>query len=37
VRALGDELASSRRDGETDPLTRLFNRKALDAQRSRRA
>ncbi len=31
VRALGDELASARRDGETDPLTRLFNRKALDA------
>ena len=31
VRSLGDELASARRDGETDPLTRLFNRKALDA------
>ena len=31
VRALGDELASARRDGETDPLTRLYNRKALDA------
>lgn len=31
VRALGDELASARKDGETDPLTRLFNRKALDA------
>jgi diguanylate cyclase (GGDEF)-like protein len=31
VRALGDELASARRDGDTDPLTRLFNRKALDA------
>jgi diguanylate cyclase len=31
VRALGDQLASARRDGETDPLTRLFNRKALDA------
>ncbi|GEJ57148.1 GGDEF domain-containing protein [Anaeromyxobacter diazotrophicus] len=31
VRSLGDELATARRDGETDPLTRLANRKALDA------
>ena len=30
VRSLGTELESARREGETDPLTRLFNRKALD-------
>jgi diguanylate cyclase len=30
VRALGSELESARRESETDPLTRLFNRKALD-------
>jgi diguanylate cyclase len=30
VRTLGTELESARREGETDPLTRLFNRKALD-------
>ena len=31
VRSLGDELDSARREGETDPLTRVLNRKALDA------
>jgi diguanylate cyclase len=31
VRSLGDELESARREGEVDPLTRVFNRKALDA------
>jgi diguanylate cyclase len=31
VRKLGDELATVRREGERDPLTRVFNRKALDA------
>jgi diguanylate cyclase len=31
VRALGDELESARREGEIDPLTRVFNRKAFDA------
>jgi diguanylate cyclase len=30
VRALGTELETARRDGETDPLTKLYNRKALD-------
>jgi diguanylate cyclase len=30
VKTLGTELESARREGETDPLTRLFNRKALD-------
>jgi diguanylate cyclase len=30
VKTLGTELESARRDSETDPLTRLFNRKALD-------
>ena len=30
VRALGTELESARREGETDPLTKLYNRKALD-------
>ncbi len=30
VRALGDELETARREGEMDPLTRVFNRKALD-------
>jgi diguanylate cyclase (GGDEF)-like protein len=30
VRTLGTELESARRESETDPLTRLFNRKALD-------
>jgi diguanylate cyclase len=30
VKSLGTELESARREGETDPLTRLFNRKALD-------
>jgi diguanylate cyclase (GGDEF)-like protein len=30
VRSLGTELESARREGETDPLTRLYNRKALD-------
>jgi diguanylate cyclase len=30
VRALGDELDEARREGETDPLTRVFNRKAFD-------
>jgi diguanylate cyclase (GGDEF)-like protein len=30
VRALGDELESARREGETDPLTRVSNRKAFD-------
>ena len=30
VRALGDELQSARREGEIDPLTRVFNRKAFD-------
>ena len=27
VRALGDELVSARREGETDPLTRVANRR----------
>ncbi|HTP29275.1 MAG TPA: GGDEF domain-containing protein [Anaeromyxobacteraceae bacterium] len=31
VRELGDELRSARKDGETDPLTQVFNRKAFDA------
>lgn len=31
VRSLGDELESARREGETDPLTRVANRKAFDA------
>ncbi len=30
VRVLGDELESARREGETDPLTRVSNRKAFD-------
>jgi diguanylate cyclase len=30
VQALGTELASARRESETDPLTQLFNRRALD-------
>jgi diguanylate cyclase len=30
VRSLGDELESARREGETDPLTRISNRKAFD-------
>jgi diguanylate cyclase len=30
VRALGTELESARRESETDPLTRLYNRKAMD-------
>jgi diguanylate cyclase len=30
VRSLGDGLQSARREGETDPVTRVFNRKALD-------
>jgi diguanylate cyclase len=30
VRSLGTELESARRESETDPLTRLYNRKALD-------
>jgi len=30
VRSLGDELESARREGETDPLTRVANRKAFD-------
>jgi diguanylate cyclase (GGDEF)-like protein len=30
VRALGSELESARRDGETDPLTALINRKGFD-------
>jgi diguanylate cyclase (GGDEF)-like protein len=30
VRALGTELESARRESETDPLTKLYNRKALD-------
>jgi diguanylate cyclase (GGDEF)-like protein len=30
VRALGDDLESARREGETDPLTRIPNRKAFD-------
>jgi len=31
VRTLGDELESARREGEMDPLTGVFNRKAFDA------
>jgi diguanylate cyclase (GGDEF)-like protein len=31
VRQLGDELETTRRESELDPLTRLHNRKALDA------
>jgi diguanylate cyclase len=31
VRKLGEELESARKEGEVDPLTRLFNRKAFDA------
>jgi diguanylate cyclase len=30
VRSLGDELESARRESETDPLTRISNRKAFD-------
>jgi diguanylate cyclase len=30
VRALGSELESARRESETDPLTKLYNRKAMD-------
>ena len=30
VRSLGDQLESARREGEMDPLTRVFNRKAFD-------
>jgi diguanylate cyclase (GGDEF)-like protein len=30
VRALGDDLESARRESETDPLTRIPNRKAFD-------
>jgi diguanylate cyclase (GGDEF)-like protein len=30
VRILGDELETARKEGEVDPLTRLFNRKAFD-------
>ncbi|HUK66000.1 MAG TPA: GGDEF domain-containing protein [Anaeromyxobacteraceae bacterium] len=30
VRSLGDELESVRREGETDSVTRVYNRKALD-------
>jgi diguanylate cyclase (GGDEF)-like protein len=35
VEALGSELESARREGERDPLTRVFNRKALDAHLER--
>ena len=35
VRALGTELEFARRESETDPLTRLYNRKALDEYLSR--
>ena len=31
VRLLGEELESARKEGEVDPLTRLYNRKAFDA------
>lgn len=31
VRKLGQELESARKEGEVDPLTRLYNRKAFDA------
>jgi diguanylate cyclase len=30
VRSLGEELESARKEGEVDPLTRLYNRKAFD-------
>jgi diguanylate cyclase len=30
VRSLGTQLESARRESETDPLTRLYNRKAMD-------
>jgi diguanylate cyclase len=30
VRTLGTELETAKRDGETDPLTQLYNRKAFD-------
>jgi len=30
VRSLGDDLESARRESETDPLTRVPNRKAFD-------
>ena len=35
MRAMRAELASARRDMETDPLTRMFNRGAFDAQLER--
>ncbi len=35
VRALGGELESARREGETDPLTRVCNRKAFDVHLER--
>jgi diguanylate cyclase (GGDEF)-like protein len=35
VQALGSELESARRDGETDALTGLFNRRAFDEQVAR--
>lgn len=35
VRKLGQELESARKEGEVDPLTRLYNRKAFDAFLSR--
>jgi diguanylate cyclase len=31
VKKLGQELESARKEGEVDPLTRLYNRKAFDA------
>jgi diguanylate cyclase (GGDEF)-like protein len=31
VKALGSELETARREGDTDALTRVYNRKALDA------
>jgi diguanylate cyclase len=35
VRMLGSELESARRDGETDPVTAILNRKAFDEYLSR--
>jgi diguanylate cyclase len=35
VQTLGNELESARRDSETDPLTRLYNRRAFDEYMSR--
>lgn len=37
VRTLGGELESARREGETDPLTRIYNRKAFDVHLARTA